>query len=627
MTENASISTDSSAALAADRCIIKRADGVFVDPGVMGPVFQNAVNNLFSSNAFFRGLNYPVFIKAMFGTGPDLPRAPGGEVLIRFAADIVPFDSDRRALYKAVKINHGVAEYFFEPVFLPNGADPEGDDLPARLDVDEFVADMWTKGIRFGLDLAQVRSAMGATKSERVTVACRLDPAPGVDAQIIEVSSDIHRSDAPRQLANGKLDLMAFQNRFPQIAKGVKLLQKVPRTQGQDGFELSGARLEPPVPKDVALGPLAGPGTLIETNAGGEFLVSVRSGFLNVDSKSHQIAIGDKIVSRDGVSARTTGNLHLTGDYEEFGEVQEKRLIEGDSITIHADVFGNIVSRGGTIVLDANLVGGTAHNADGNITVKGVASGAVLQTKSGLVSMVRAESCVISGTRVQIEHASNCEIIADEVEIGLAEGCAIAARRVTLERCGPRRQSEMLVYVLVPDSDKIDRAMTELKEQAEAGALLAHQRQQQLDALTSAPEVRQFMLLQNKIRKQEIVLTPEQQAPFQKMALAIGPKLKAIGLASNEIKSMVVARQVLLERLSQLARQKHEATGDCRLALRKVDGATQARIMHFHPDGASVFDIAPKDIKQRLRGPASGETIFGADSGALDWTTPGQGPA
>ena len=91
--------------------------------------------------------------------------------------------------------------------------------------------------------------------------------------------------------------------------------------------------------------------------------MALQTGFLNVDRETSQVSVGDKIVSRDGVSARTTGNLQLTGDYEEFGEVQEKRVIEGEGITVHADVFGNIVSRGGAVVLNSNLVGGSAHNA------------------------------------------------------------------------------------------------------------------------------------------------------------------------------------------------------------------------------------------------------------------------
>jgi uncharacterized protein (DUF342 family) len=239
---------------------------------------------------------------------------------------------------------------------MTDPADPDGPGVPARLNADEFIADMWGKGVRFGIEPETLRAALDAGKAERVTVARRLPALPGIDAHIIEVSSDLHRSDAPRQLANGKLDLMAFQNRFPQIQKGVKLLKKVPRKEGETGFELSGLAISPPIPKDIELGAMAGPGTLIEVSPEGEFLVSQQAGFLNADSKTSKLSVDDKIISRDGVSSRTTGNLQLTGDYEEFGEVQEKRVIEGESITIHADVFGNIVSRGGTVLLNRNQI-------------------------------------------------------------------------------------------------------------------------------------------------------------------------------------------------------------------------------------------------------------------------------
>ena len=38
-------------------------------------------------------------------------------------------------------------------------------------------------------------------------------------------------------------------------------------------------------------------------------------------------------------------------------------MLEGEGITVHADVFGHVVSRGGAIVLNRNLVGGSARNA------------------------------------------------------------------------------------------------------------------------------------------------------------------------------------------------------------------------------------------------------------------------
>jgi hypothetical protein len=602
--------------------MVKRPDGVYADPNVLGTTFSAAIDNVFSGNSYFVGLDYVVLLKIIYDLGPDLPRSTSADVMVRFASDIVPFNPSRRALYKAVKINDGKAEYYFEPVYLADPDDPDGSGVAAALDVDEFIADVWSKGIHFGLDVPAVRRAIESGKSERVIVAQRLDPVPGIDAHIIEVSDDLHRSDAPRQMANGKLDLMAFQNRFPQIKKGVKLLRKVPRAPGKTGFELSGLAIEPPIPDDIDLAPMAGLGTALDITAEGEFLVSQQAGFLNIDSKNGQLSVDEKIVSRDGVSARTTGNLQLTGDYEEFGEVQEKRVLEGESITIHADVFGNIVSRGGTILLNRNLVGGTAHNARGDIVVKGVASGSVIQASAGAVVMNRAESCIISGTRVTIEHAANCEIIADEVLIKQAEGCAVAARKITIDSAGPRKQSEMLLFALQPDSAKIDEVIAAMNGRCdEFGALAAH-RKAEMETLTSEPEVRKYVMLASKIRKKELELTAEQLPQFQKMAAAVGPALKAISKVSLAVKAAETEQQAGLALVAQLVQQRSDSAGAAHVTVHQVTGETELRMMKFQPDGTSVYDLPSKDIKTRLRAPSDGSAvILSSASGALDWNS------
>jgi hypothetical protein len=609
-------------ALGLEHCIIRRRDGVYADPMALGKNFQTAFEHILRGNYYFTDIDYALVIKVLYDCGPDLPRSATGEPLIRFASDVVAFDPARRALYKAVKLADGKAEYYFEPVFLADPDDPHGPGQPATLNVDEFIADMWLKGVRFGIDVGAVRAAIDGRKAERVTVARRLEATPGSDAQIVEVSHDIHRSDAPRQLANGKLDLMAFQNRFPQIQKDIRLLQKVPRAAGTIGFELSGIPLEPATPADVDLGPMAGPGTLIQHTAEGEFLVALQTGFLNVDSKTGQISIGDKIVSRDGVSARTTGNLQLTGDYEEFGEVQEKRVIEGEGITIHADVFGNIVSRGGTVLLNRNLVGGTAHNARGDIIVKGVASGAVIQTSSGEVVMNRAESCIISGTRVRVEHAVNCEIIADEVDVKQAEGCAIAGRRVSIESAGPRKQSEMLIYALRPDSAQIDEVIKLMTARVEEFGTLAARRKAEMDQMTGEPEVRKYVMLASKIRKKELTLTPEQLPVFQKMALAVGPALKAIAKVSLDVKAAETEQQAGQALVAQLMQQRSDSDGVSHVTVRMVQGETIMRTLKFNPDGTSTFDLPAKDIKARLRSSSAGsEVIFSGAQGSIDWVS------
>jgi hypothetical protein len=135
-------------------------------------------------------------------------------------------------------------------------------------------------------------------------------------------------------------------------------------------------------------------------------------------ASSKRLSVADKIVSHEGVSVRTTGDLLLTGEvYEQYGEIQEKRVVQCRSITAYADVFGNILSSGGVVRLKSNLVGGSASNDDGDIFVDGRASGATLIAQHGCITVKRADNCVILLAEVVIEQATNCSIVAEEVRV------------------------------------------------------------------------------------------------------------------------------------------------------------------------------------------------------------------
>jgi hypothetical protein len=600
--------------------IVPRADGVYLDATIPGAALVAAVDQIFGADNYFTDLDYPLLLRALYGCGGPLVRQPGPDAWVRFAASIVPFDPARRELYRSVKISDGQAEYYFEPVFSPDPDDPDGPGVQTSLGVDEFVADMWRKGIRFGIDVEAVRNAIETGQAGRYTVARRQEPLPGQDARVIEVSDDIHRSDAPRQLANGKLDLNSFQNRFPQIKQGERLLKKQPRVAGSHGFELSGALIEPAAPADLDLQVYCGPGTTIERTGDGEFLVARQAGFLTVDARTSQISVDDKIVSRDGVSAKTTGNLSLEGDYEEFGEVQEMREIEGESITVHADVYGKLVSRGGTIVMNSNLIGGTAINIGGDIHVRGMASRATIQTRSGEVVLQRAENSIVSGTRVVIDVAINCEIIGEEVRVGQAEGCAIAGRNVEVECSAPRRQSEMVVFVQVPDSGRIDQAIDTVRERIEQLGELAARHKGEVERIAAQPDVSKYMRLATAVRKNEITLTPEQAPMFQRMAQAVGPALKEIGKFSAAMRAAEADREQGLALAAQLERQR-DGAGMSRVAVRSVQGDTQVRMLKYLPDDRSTYDLPPRDIKTRLRGAPGSELLFAGSSGTFEWSS------
>jgi hypothetical protein len=621
MHEQAQATATRIAATGPEHCIAQRDDGVYADPSVLGTTLLAAVDNVYRAGNYFVGVDYPVLMKALFGHGPDLPRGPDGVAVVRIAADIQPFDPARRALYRAARIGRGYAEYYFEPVWLPDPADPEGEGIPTRLDVDEFVADMWGKGLRFGLDLDAIRAAIASNKADRITVARQCDPVPGADAHIVEVSDDIHRNDAPLELANGRLDLNSFQNRFPQIQAGVRLLEKRPATAGVPGFEMSGTKLFPKPGRDTDLAAYAGTGTKVERMPEGDFLVSSRAGFLMIDGKTSRISIDDKVVSRDGVSAKTTGNLNLTGDYEEFGEVQEKRVIEADSITVHGDVFGDLVSRGGTIVMRANLVGGGARNARGDIHVRGVASAAVLSAEDGRIVLERAENCVVAGTRVEIGHAVNCEIVGDEVVVKMAEGCALAGRRVTVECAVPRKQSEMLVAVLRPDGQQIGEVIAAMTQRVAQFAALAAQLKAAMDAMTAKPDVRGYMMLATRVRKGEVNLSPEQGRQFQKLAQDVAPALKAIADVSAKIKALDAEQQAGTAMLANLEAQRNDAATVSGVTIASVQGETQVRILGYSPADGQPYRWTPREIRTRLRGPQAGELLFLGGAGNFAWSS------
>lgn len=599
-----------------EHCIARRDDGVYADPEVLGTTLVAAVDGILRSNHYFAGLDYPVLIKALYGHGPELPRDAAGRVSVRIADEIVAFAPQRQALYRSVKIADGQAEYYFEPVFE---RDEEGNERQTRLHADEFVADMWVKGIRFGAEVDAIRRHIETGAAGRYVVARRLEPRNGDDARVEEVTSDLHRSDAPRQLANGKLDLMSFQNRFPQVAAGTRLLRKVPRTSGSPGFDLNGIPIAPEMAKDLDLSTYAADGTAVDLAPEGEFLVARQDGFLNVDPKSSRIAITDKIVSRDGVSARTTGNLHLSGDYEEFGEVQEQRIIEGESVTVHGDVYGHLVSRGGAILLHRNLVGGSARNQDGGVRVLGVASQATIQAPKGDIQLGRAENCVISGARIRIETAINCEIIGDEVEVAHAEGSAIAGRRVAIGSAGPWKQGEMLVWLLRPDCARIDAAMAQVRERVDQFVQLAARHRGAMEALTGQPDMRKYLLIAPRLRKGELVLTPEQEPQFKRLAAGVAPALKELARLSQEAKSLDGERQAGTALLGRLSAQRFERVGAAGIALGTLAGEVQVLALPYEPDHGCVWDMAAREIKLRLRDTKGAEVLHAGSEGAWSW--------
>ena len=401
-------------------------------------------------------------------------------------------------------------EYLFEPVMLesaieepvygepgPDGSAPIIDSViktvstPATLDVDEFIAAMWAKDIRYGLDVATVRKALADQKGERVIIARMMAPAPGQDANVAELTSRLHRDDTPKMLADGRIDLHQHQNHFPQVPKDTRLIRKVSRVSGKSGRDIHGHELDAVIPKDIDITCLAGLGTRVERAADGEFVVADMSGFLQIDKASGAVSITDKIINRDGVSLRTTGNLILTADeYEEHGEVEELTQIEGKHMSFMANVFGNIVSHAGRIAFMKNLTAGTIKNPGGTISVAGQTSRATLEAIDGEITLHHAEGCLIIGRKVSIGTAIHCDILAEELNVEISEGSALAAQRIQVGSATARRDVETTISMLVPDLSAFAKLLDDLKRKQADCDQAAEVKTSEIEVITSQQDVK-----------------------------------------------------------------------------------------------------------------------------------------
>lgn len=615
----------------------QRAAGLYVDATALPPGddFTLFVDRLFISGRRFAGLDYDLFQRLLFSRDTPL-EVP----LVRLAECIVPFEEARRALYKGVKIDPKgeKAEYLFEPVALevqestPRFTPPEREgeppglefdvktySVPTKLDFDEFVADMWVKGVRFGLQAERIRQTIAQGSMERVPVALMLAPTEGSDAGIEEVTNALHRDNSPRMLRNGRHDLRQFTNRYPQIGKDAVLLKKIPRTFGSPGYTVGGAILHPTSkPKDFELATLAGPGTRVERRPDGEYIVSSQDGFLNIDAETNQVSITEKVVNKEGISLRTTGDLSLSGEeFETHGDVQERRVVEGKHMTFHGDVFGSIQSRAGNVLVEGNIVGGRADSPGGSVTVQGRASQATLEADRGEIRLKFAEGSRIAGSRVYIERAINCEIIAESLAAESLESCQVAARSIQVANATVRKDRENRITLLVPDLDPLrNECIDQAKRLKGLDGVLAGKNEEM--AQLRSPDLGKFIALDSKVRKGELKLSDAQLDQLHKAANRYKPIIQRLRALAAEVQKLTEERANLVTALHRAEEVERNARREVSCRIDSIAGelVVNTTILAGNPLG----EAQRRELERRLRkhGPEL-IPLYSGRSGGFAW--------
>lgn len=622
----------------------RQHSGIFVDLSLF-PVaggFAEFVDQLFRMGSRFQGLDYRVLTGLLYDYDAILD-AHGINGKVKLAADVVVFPPERRALYKAVKVDAEGrnAVYLFEPAMMEvvtdevvyggSGADGEAavagsarksELKPTTLDVDEFIADMWMKGVRFGIEAAAVAEVIARGETARMEVACQLDATEGSDAEIEEVSDALRRDNSPKKLANGKADLRRYQNRFPQIAAGVRLLRKKPRVLGKPGFRVNGAAIEPPVPEDFDLNVLAGVGTQVVRQEGYEFIMASMDGFLSLDVATNHIEITEKIENKGGISSKTTGDLSLAGDeFIEHGEVQEGRVVEGKNMTFRSDVYGVIVSHGGFILLEKNLSSGSARSeGGGDVTSNGLALNSIIEAWDGRVTVKYAEGCLVSGQTVVVERAVNCEIVAETVQIDSAEGCGIAGRHVRIRSSTSCRGKETIVSMLVPDVSVKDAQIRQVHKAIVDCTHLIEAKGQELLRLKADEEFAKYLSLANSIRQGSIKLSAAQQESWQKMSARFAKTEQVVETPIAVQNAQQDRIQAFEQEAAYLLAEREKSGEGIRLEITAITGDTLVRTM-FAGNGIAGFrNSTAGELRIRLREQGlPQERVFFNDEGALEW--------
>ncbi len=618
----------------------KRPGGLYVDLSELGTDgrFARFVEDVFSAGSYFSGLEFGNFNRLLY----EIEQAANDADPIRLATGIRPFPAERRALYRPVRTGSdgSFAEYVFEHVFLEiespapekaDGADDEEAPIdwtkkpvksePAKLDFDEFVAHLWTQGVRAGIDDSALRRVINKGETGRLTVAHWIEPTEGKGAGIEEKTKSLHRDNSPKISRGGNADLGQFKNRFPQVVKDEALLRKTPRVLGEPGRKVSGEIVEPKPPADFDLAALAGPGTRIEQRRDGEYIVAAFAGFVNLDTSSNQISITEKIVGREGVSVRTTGNLSLSGDdYEEFGEVQEQRVVEGKNMTFHADVFGSLVSRGGLILLERNLTNGRASNPGGEIIAHGRTSASVLEAPKGKIHLKHAEGCTISGSDVVVESATFCHIVGVRVQVGTAAGCSVTGQSVSITESRAYKDKETVCAVLVPNPSAIDEQRTEVRKRLAEVVAEADQQRQKAAAIKGQKEFASFLMLQDKIWKGEIKVAPAQEAHLIKLTTRFSPMMQQLRAVAEAMGRLQKTHAEVDEQLKTLDRERESMGAEVQCAIASITGDTVVRTLQCDPAGDFLSGEGLKELLTRVRSlDRSPEKLFTGESGRFDW--------
>jgi hypothetical protein len=396
------------------------------------------VEAVFRAGYYFKDLSYKNFLAILY----DLFSVKTNFKRLMLAKGLAPLSPRRELLYQGeLALGRHDAMYDFtltvdsRAAFAKGIRPPKADEEPRS--ADEFVAVMWKRGIKFGLDMEAVAQGLAVRKNQflRLCVAQASAPRPGDNART-EALISLEKDLRPLETPEGEVDLRRYQCVFPQAREGQVILRKVPATPGVEGRTLAGQALAAVPGKDLDLARFKGPGTELGVVGRAECLVASQAGFVSVNPQTGAISVTNEVINHTAVGIQT-GSLTLEAEHcLQFGGVGPGYQLEGNNLTFKGGaVEGSVLSRQGVVSIEGNISGGQVTALAGDINVKGrVLAGSRLEAYRGVVSLDYAEKCLLIGREVTVRKAVNVTIIAETATVGECKSSNILALSMKIDR-------------------------------------------------------------------------------------------------------------------------------------------------------------------------------------------------
>lgn len=297
----------------------------------------------------------------------------------------------------------------------------------------EFIRDLASKGIRFGVDVATIDSFFNKKDyCTDYTVAVGEDADHGSDA-VIEYYFNTDLRAKPTLNEDGSVDFFHLNN-INHVARGTCLAKLTPAVQGTPGRSVMGEIIPPRTVRNAVFH--YGRNITLKNNEDG-------TSELYTDVDGHVTLVQDQVFVSDVLEVENvdtaTGNIEYEGSVRVNGNVCSNFSVKAKgNIEVRGVVEGAFLEAGGDVVIvrGMNGMGKGTIRAGGNVITKFLES-----------ANVTAEGYVSSDSILYSTVVSRCDVTVSGKRGFISGGRICALKHVSVKNLGSKMGADTIIEV------------------------------------------------------------------------------------------------------------------------------------------------------------------------------------